>query len=74
MSSKETWRVFLRSATNFQEFATNPKKHITSGISRSAALSICRAFNEHRGPEEIEKGTKMEFEMEDQRDSSDDDF
>lgn len=56
------YRTFLRSARNFSEFASAEKYEVETGLSIDEALEACSDFNNNRNEEEIELGTKMEFE------------
>lgn len=60
----DTYRTFLRSANNFEEFSAAEKIEQTTGLSFSDAREECEQFNADRTEAEIESGTKMEFEKE----------
>lgn len=60
-----TYRTFKRSARSFEEFAKARKIPDEDGLTYSEARDRCEAFNMDRSPEEIERGTKLEFEDED---------
>lgn len=60
-----TYRTFIRSARNFEEFASADKIEQDSGLSHDEAYLACQDFNSNRTEAEIEAGTKMEFERED---------
>lgn len=61
MSDHQTYRTFLRSARNFEEFAKARKKTVRQGLSLSDARAMCEEYNRNRTEAEIRKGTKMEF-------------
>ena len=56
-----TYKTFIRSARNFQEFSSAPKRTVETGLTEQDAREACKAFNDHRTPAQIERGTKMEF-------------
>jgi hypothetical protein len=60
----ETYRTFLRSARNFEEFGSAEKIEQETGLTFSEAREQCAEFNNNRTDTEIELGTKMEFESE----------
>lgn len=60
----ETYRTFIRSARNWEEFANNPKIEQETGLSYDEARDACQQFNSNLTEKEIELGTKMEFETE----------
>lgn len=60
----KTYRVFKRSATNWEEFATANKITFRRGCTLEQARKICSEFNDNRTPKEIERGTKLELEEE----------
>jgi len=60
-----TYRTFLRTATNFEEFASAEKIEQETGLTIQEARDACAEYNKNRTEAEIEAGTKMEFEMED---------
>lgn len=59
-----TYRTFLRSARNFEEFASAEKIEQEGGLSYSEARERCTEYNANRTEAEIEAGTKLEFEEE----------
>jgi len=59
-----TYKVFKRTAKNFQEFAKARKFSIAFGVSYTHAVEICKNFNENRSDKQIKDGTKYEFEKE----------
>lgn len=60
-----TYRTFIRSARNFEEFASAEKREVETGLLYSEAADRCREYNANRSMAEVERGTKMEFESED---------
>jgi hypothetical protein len=58
------YRTFLRSARNWQEFSSNPKIEVDTGLTLTEARRQCEEYNAERSESEIEAGTKMEFEEE----------
>ena len=60
----DTYRVFKRSARNFDEFARARKQTIERGLSYSDAQRICVQWNKERTPAQEKRGTKYEFERE----------
>jgi hypothetical protein len=60
----DTYRTFLRSARDFEEFARARKVPQESGLSEAEARERCREFNARRSRAQIKAGTKMEFERE----------
>jgi len=59
-----TYRTFIRSAKNFEEFATARKSTVRRGMSYDEARDLCAEYNDNRTKAQIAKGTKMEFERE----------
>lgn len=59
-----TYMTFTRSATNFEEFSKAEKIVEDAGLTLEEARLACKEFNDNRTEEEIEKGTRMEFEEE----------
>ena len=57
----KTCTTFLRSARNFQEFASAEKTIQDTGLSYEEAREACLNFNSNLTEKEIELGTKMEF-------------
>lgn len=53
--------LFIRSATNFEEFSRADKHVVAGGLSQPEAHAACKNFNDNRTEEEIELGTKMEY-------------
>jgi len=60
----ETYRTFIRSARNWQEFARGRKTTVNRGLTWSEASRACKAYNKDRDSRQIAKGTMMEFEAE----------
>lgn len=56
------YRTFRRSATSFEEFAKAEKIIESVGLTLDEARQECEEFNNNRTPEEIRKGTKLEYE------------
>lgn len=59
-----TYRVFKRSATSFEEFASARKYEVGRGLAREEAQRMCEEWNRRRTPAQIRRGTKLEFEKE----------
>lgn len=59
-----TYRTFLRSARNFEEFANAAKVEQGNGLEYTEAQDACREYNAARSDAEISAGTKLEFEEE----------
>lgn len=59
-----TYRTFLRSARNFEEFSSAEKIEQETDLTIEDAREACKNFNDHRSEDEIDAGTKMEFEEE----------
>ncbi len=53
--------TFLRSARNFEEFASAEKIVQDTDLTIEEAQAACRDFNSHLSEAEVELGTKMEF-------------
>jgi len=64
LGMETTYKTFLRSATNWREFANNPKHEVETGLTLAEARAACEEFNNNRSQAEIDAGTKMEFEEE----------
>jgi hypothetical protein len=58
------YRTFLRSCTNWTEFANSPKVTQETGLTLEEARERCKEFNDNLTDEEKEKGTKLEFDEE----------
>lgn len=61
MMSEATYYTFLRSARNFEEFASAEKQVVDTGLSYAEARAACEEFNADRSDGQREAGTKMEF-------------
>lgn len=59
-----TYRTFIRSARNFAEFAKAKKVTRDTGLSQEEARRACDHYNKTRSPQQIAKGTKLEYEKE----------
>lgn len=60
---KGTYRVFTRSARNWNEFSSARKVTKARGLTYAEAQRYCREWNESRTPAQIKRGTKAEFEQ-----------
>lgn len=60
----ETYRVFSRSATNWEEFAHARKTTIKRHLSYQEARDLCCEFNDNRNARQKKRGMKYEFEQE----------
>lgn len=58
------YRTFIRSCTNWVEFAQAEKRTVDTHLSLDEARRACEAYNDSRTEAQIKKGTKMEFEKE----------
>jgi hypothetical protein len=56
-----TYKTFLRSARNFEEFSSAEKIEQETGLNFAEARTACQEYNHNRTEAEIEAGTKMEF-------------
>lgn len=61
---ENTYKVFKRSARNFEEFARAQKQMVERGLTYAEARRVCHQFNETRTAAQIKRGTKYEFEAE----------
>ena len=59
-----TYRTFLRSARNLQEYSAARKVTVSRRLSVEEARTQCGLFNDTRTARQIKRGTKMEFEQE----------
>lgn len=59
-----SYRTFKRSCTNWEQFSSADKITDETGLTYSEARERCQDFNDNRSAEEIESGTKLEFEEE----------
>lgn len=65
METQAKYRVFKRSATNWEQFSSARKVTVRRGLTYSEAQQMCTHWNDHeRTPREIKIGRKMEFEAE----------
>ncbi len=60
----KTYRTFLRSANNFEEFASADKREVDTGLLWEVARQACNEWNNNRSKHDILSGTKLEFEEE----------
>lgn len=60
----KTYRTFLRTAKNFEEFSKAEKIEQETDLSLDEAREACKDFNSNRTETEIDNGTKLEFEEE----------
>lgn len=58
---KTTYKVFKRSATNWEQFASARKRTVRRGLTYVEAQRMCMEYNDNRTPTEIRRGTKLEF-------------
>lgn len=59
-----TYKTFIRSCTDWQQFAHARKITQETGLTYEQAVSRCEYYNSRRTSRQIRKGTKMEFTME----------
>jgi hypothetical protein len=59
-----TYRTFMRSCTNWQQFCSARKRTVDTGLTYEQAQRACREYNANRTATQIKRGTKMEFESE----------
>lgn len=59
-----TYRTFVRSARNFQQFSSARKRTDRRGLTYAEAVQRCKASDAERTTRQISNGTKMEFERE----------
>ncbi|MDE2097020.1 MAG: hypothetical protein KGL39_07225 [Patescibacteria group bacterium] len=62
--SKDKYRVFRRTAANFEEFAKARKVTQERGLTWDQARRMCDEFNNNRTAAQVRNGTKFEFERE----------
>jgi hypothetical protein len=55
------YTVFIRSATNWQQFARARKTTVRTNLSYEEAQQYCHDYNNNRTSRQIRKGTKAEF-------------
>jgi hypothetical protein len=56
-----TYKVFSRSATSWESFATARKTVKRRGLSLQQAREMCAGYNDNRTQAQIRRGTKYEF-------------
>jgi hypothetical protein len=64
VEENKTYRTFIRSCRNWEEFASARKLTKARGLSWSQAKQRCEEYNAHLSARQRRKGTKMEFEAE----------
>lgn len=60
----KTYKTFVRSCTNFREFASARKITKRTRLSEAEARAMCKDFNDRRNSRQMQAGTKMEYEAE----------
>lgn len=55
------YKVFKRSATNWESFSRARKITVARVTTEEEALERCRQFNDNRTPRQVAKGTKLEY-------------
>jgi len=55
------YKVFLRSATNWQQFARARKITVETNLTYEEARHYCTTYNTHRTARQIRNGTMAEF-------------
>jgi hypothetical protein len=55
------YKTFKRSCKGWEEFSSARKMTGETGLTLEQARQRCDAFNNHRTPAQIRKGTKLEF-------------
>ena len=60
----DTYRTFKRAARNFEEFAKADKIEVETGLSIKEARERCYDYNSARSQDDLDSGTKLEFERE----------
>ena len=63
--SEATFRVFKRSARNWDEFAKQRKLTVRTGLTLAEARQMCREWNNNRTAQQRSSGTMYEFTQED---------
>ena len=56
-----TYKTFIRSCTNWQQFARARKITQERGLTYDQARDRCQQYNDNRNARQIRKGTKLEF-------------
>lgn len=64
VQDRRSYRVFKRSALNFEQFSSARKFTVERGLTYDEAQRLCRANNAMLSPAQVRKGTKYEFEQE----------
>lgn len=59
-----TYKTFLRSATNWNSYATSRKITQSTGLTAEEAREQCKQYNDNLTSRQIRKGTKMEYAQE----------
>lgn len=59
-----TYRTFIRSARNWQEFSSARKITVDRSLTYEQALRRCQEYNANRDTRQIRRGTKLEFTQE----------
>ena len=57
----QKYKVFIRSARNWQQFAQGRKRTIETGLTYDEAKRCCQNYNAARTSSQIRKGTMAEF-------------
>jgi hypothetical protein len=57
----KTYKTFLRSSTNWQEFFGRRKMTQETGLSYEQARERCQTYLKNRNSRQIKKGTMLEF-------------
>lgn len=57
----DTYRTFIRSCNNFEQFARARKITQERGLSLEQARERCRQYNDNLNSRQRAKGTRMEF-------------
>lgn len=56
-----SYRIFKRSATNWETFARSRKTTVDYVQTEEEARKRCNDFNKNRTPQQVAKGTKYEY-------------
>ncbi len=64
LGTTPTYKTFLRSARNWEEFSSSKKRTVDRGLTYDEARRACQAYNKSRTPAQVRAGTKLEFEQE----------
>lgn len=54
-----TYRVFKRSARNFDEFAKARKRVVRRNLTLAEARELCQSFNDSRSPIQVRAGHQV---------------